>query len=207
MRNLRGVLASSGACALALAACGSTAQSNRTAAINAALRGLQAEVEQGRSKFNAELRRRGEDVLGSLMLVSGAPPKGVTRAEWEAALNKDQALQRALDHHGPPTEQPPTAELEQEIRSLVSHPDAPHPFIKEHGPLRSLSCRETTHGVWFCTMRFDDGFVRVERVTWYQNAGTLGYSAVSERKGLPAQREPPGRPAKKAELVPKARPE
>jgi hypothetical protein len=85
MRNAWGVLTSILACAVALGACGSSTESKRTATINAALRRVLTEVEQERSKINHGLGAN-EHTLASLLLVSVVPPKGVTSAEWEAAL-------------------------------------------------------------------------------------------------------------------------
>jgi hypothetical protein len=190
MRNIAMVLASALASAIALGACGSTAQSARTAAINAALRSLQAEVERQGGKLNRESPGPvgNEDTAARVLLSYSRPPKGVTRAEWEAAANKDQALQRAVasrTHHGPRRGQPSTAEVEHELRADVEIDRyRPHPWIRRpHGPLRSLGCRETTRGVWFCTVHFDEGLVVVERAAWYQNADALGLSLVSQRKG------------------------
>jgi hypothetical protein len=36
--------------------------------------------------------------------------------------------------------------------------------------------------VWFCSTRFQEGLVVVERVTWYQSAGPEGTSMLSERE-------------------------
>jgi len=189
MRHTRSVLASLLACALVLGACGSTSRSKRTVALNTALRRLQAEVEQQRSKFSGELRRLGGnvDTLGSISLVYAAPPKGVSRAEWAAAVSRDVALQRAfasLNRHGPPEEPPSTAEVEQSRRAAVEteRHRPPHMIKRRHGALRSVRCHETTRGVWFCTLRFDEGLVVVERAAWYQNAALEGISLVSERK-------------------------
>jgi hypothetical protein len=77
-----------GACGVLLAACGST----RSAAITAALRRLQAEFEQARDKAGPQ----GKDILGSTTLIYAPPPRGVSAAEWQTAVPKDQALQRAI---------------------------------------------------------------------------------------------------------------
>lgn len=187
VRNVPSILAIVLAGALVLGACGSTAQSERTATINAALRRFQAEVEKERSMLIAERRHGGsEGASESSVAIYAATPKGVTRAEWEAAVSKDKALQlalAALNHHGPPYEQPSTAEVEQSRREDVEiERHRSHPMIKRrYGALGSLTCHEATRGVWFCTLRFDEGRVVVERVAWYQNATSEGISLVSER--------------------------
>lgn len=189
MRSVPSILASVLAGALVLGACGSTAQSERTATINAALRRFQAEVEKERSSLIAERTHGGsEGASESSVAVYAATPKGVTRAEWETAVSTDEALQRALaamNHRGPPYEQPSTAEVEQSRREDVEiERHRSRPMIKRrYGALRSLACHETTRGVWFCTLRFDEGLVVVERAAWYQNATSEGISLVSERKG------------------------
>jgi hypothetical protein len=187
MRNVCGVLTSVLACAVALGACGSSAESRRTATINAALRRLQTEVEQERSKLT---RRLGGDehTLASLLLVSVVPPKSVTSAEWEAALMKDHALQRALastSHYGLPQRRPSTADVERSIRGdIEAEQQSAHPRIKRrHGAIRSLGCREAKRGVWFCSIRLGGGLLVLERVTWYQSAGPEGTSLLSERNG------------------------
>jgi hypothetical protein len=188
MRNVWGVLTSALVCAVALGACGSTAESKRTAAINSALRRLQTDVEQERSKLTRRLAGN-EHTLASLLLVSVIPPKGVTSAEWEAALMKDQPLQHALasaSHYGPPRRRPSTADVERSTRrDIEAERQSPHPpQIKgRHNAIRSLGCREAKRGVWLCTIRFGEGLVVVERVTWYQSAGPEGVSVVSERMG------------------------
>jgi hypothetical protein len=103
-------------------------------------------------------------------------------------MKKDQPLQRALaslSRHGPPNEAPSIGEVEQNRREDVeAERHRPHHMIKRrHGALRSLRCRETTRDVWFCTLRFDEGLVVVERAAWYQNAATEGISLVGERRG------------------------
>jgi hypothetical protein len=158
-------------------------------AISAALRRFQAEVEKERSTLVAERGHGGsEEASETSVAFYAATPKGVSRAEWGAAVTKDKALQRALaslNHHGPPYEQPSTAEVEQSRREDVEiERHRSHPMIKRrYGALRSLGCHEATRGVWFCTLRFDEGLVVVERVAWYQNATSEGISLVSERKG------------------------
>jgi hypothetical protein len=190
MRRACGVLVIGLACAVALGGCGSAAQSERTVAINAALRHLQAEVEKQRGKLDREGRTPvgNEDALPGVLRLYVRPPKGVARAEWEAAANKDRALQRALvsmTQRAPPQEQPSTVEVEHKLRADVeTDRHRPHPWIRRpHGALRSLGCRETTRGVWFCTPHFDEGLVVVERAAWYRNADALGISLVSERPG------------------------
>jgi hypothetical protein len=186
MRNVCGVLTSVLACAVALGGCGSSAESKRTATINAALRRLQTAVEQERSKLTHRLAGD-EHTLASLLLVSVVPPKSVTSAEWEAALMKDHALQRALastSHYGLPQKRPSTADVERSIRRAIeAERQSAHPQIKRrHGAIRMLGCRQAKRGVWFCSTRFQEGLVVVERVTWYQSAGPEGTSMLSERE-------------------------
>jgi hypothetical protein len=92
---------------------------------------------------------------------------------------------RGLRLSEPPGEQPSTAEVERSRRADVEHErhQRHQLFLRRRprGRLSGLSCRETTHGVWFCTLRFDNGLIVVERVAWYQNADSEGISMVSER--------------------------
>jgi hypothetical protein len=87
-------------------------------------------------------------------------------------------------HSGPPAEQPSTVEVERSRREDAElEIRRPHRMIqRRHGPLKTLSCHETTRGVWLCTLTFRDGLLAVERVAWYQNADTEGISVVSERR-------------------------
>jgi hypothetical protein len=188
MRTLRRVLMVGLASALLLTACGSTAQSNRSATINAALRRLQVEVERQRGKLDHELRRElggSVDTLGTAFDVYSVPPRGIGQAEWQAAVKNDRTLQRlfaSVSRRGPPQEQPSTREVERSRREGVESQrrHSRHAISRRRGALRSVHCRETTRGVWFCTLRFDKGVV-VERAAWYQNAAEEGVSIVSER--------------------------
>jgi hypothetical protein len=76
-------------CGALLAACGST---SHAAAINSALRQLQAAFERPPRNFGIPAK----DVLGHLTMAYAPPPKGVSAAEWDAAIRKDQPLQRAI---------------------------------------------------------------------------------------------------------------
>lgn len=76
-------------CGVALAACGGESQVGKAATINAALRRLDAQVEQ----FRRQATREGAGLgLGTIGLV-GPPPDGISMAEWRAALAKDPVLQ------------------------------------------------------------------------------------------------------------------
>jgi hypothetical protein len=78
-------------CAAVLGGCGS-AKTSHSAAINAALRRLQAEFEHARPTPAP----RGKTGLGSITLFHASPPKGVSAGEWQTAMHKDPALQRAI---------------------------------------------------------------------------------------------------------------
>lgn len=90
----------------------------------------------------------------------------------------------ATKHHGPPGEPPSTAEVEQSQRRFAEE-TGPRPWSFGHNPPGDLSgavCRKPTpRAVWFCTLRFSDGLVVVDRVAWYQNADAQGVSMVSAR--------------------------
>jgi hypothetical protein len=82
------------ACA-ALCACGNTERSDREAIIAAALRKLQAEYSRVLGAARVEATKRyGSGSLGVSVAVYAPPPKGVTAAEWQAAIKKDRVLQR-----------------------------------------------------------------------------------------------------------------
>lgn len=76
-------------CAIALAACGDGSHVTKAAAINAALRRLDSQVEQLRRQAARESAGLG---LGTIGLV-GRPPDGISIAEWRAAIAKDPVLQ------------------------------------------------------------------------------------------------------------------
>jgi hypothetical protein len=85
---------------LALAGCGSsTTDSAKQARIATALRKLEREFIAGRKEAPHEFH--GEDVLGSLTLVYSPAPRGVSEAEWNAAIQHDKRLQR-LKQEEPP---------------------------------------------------------------------------------------------------------
>ena len=90
------------ACAAAgvlLSGCGSGASSSKAAKINAELRRVQTEVEAQQGELRRKLKReagRRLDTLGSIGLYYIGVPKGINAAEWDAAVRKDRALQRAL---------------------------------------------------------------------------------------------------------------
>jgi hypothetical protein len=71
------------ACLTVLAACGSTTNPHE-AAINAALRHVQGELEA--------LSRK--EHKGDFFAFYAGPPKGVSGSEWKTAVRKDRAIQR-----------------------------------------------------------------------------------------------------------------
>jgi hypothetical protein len=93
-----------------LSGCGSGASSSKATKINAELRRAQTEIEAHRGELRRKLEReagrvdpaflhghRGKlDTLGSIGLYYIGVPKGINAAEWNAAVRKDRALQRAL---------------------------------------------------------------------------------------------------------------
>ena len=87
--KLRQLLPLASACLLA--GCGSSTSESpqsKQAAIRSGLQRLRVEL-------SAERRRLGPNVLGVIVLTK--PPKGVSQAEWQAALRKDAPVERLLN--------------------------------------------------------------------------------------------------------------
>src|ERR1700730_16230802 len=92
--------------ALTLGGCGGSSRTNpRAAEIKTALHQLRAEIEHSRTKPGLPTK----DVLGLITLIGDTPPRGVSAAEWRAAVEKDQALQHLLASRANqgPIEHPP----------------------------------------------------------------------------------------------------
>jgi hypothetical protein len=78
------------ACFAVLAGCGSV-ETTKQARIAAALRSLEGELHAPRLKLPPHA-----DAAGAVQLTYTRPPKGVSRAEWEAAVRNDKSLPAAL---------------------------------------------------------------------------------------------------------------
>jgi hypothetical protein len=77
----------------ALVGCGSSSStSQKQAQIAAALRKFEREFIAGKRDAQREFPCKNE--LGTLTLVSAPPPRGVSEAEWNAAVKQDKRLQR-----------------------------------------------------------------------------------------------------------------
>jgi len=91
-------LVASAAVGVLLSGCSSDASSSKAAKINAELRRVQTEMEAQRRELRRKLNReagRKLDTRGSVGLYYVGVPKGINAAEWDSAVRKDRALQRA----------------------------------------------------------------------------------------------------------------
>lgn len=80
-------------------------------------------------------------------------------------------------------EKPTTAQIERgrRERAEVEYRTHSPSRVRVRGRLVSASCHPVTSTAWNCTQRYDNGLLVVERIAWYQQAGLLGASVVSEQ--------------------------
>jgi hypothetical protein len=108
--------------------------SRETAIINVALRRLETELRAQLPALDRKLEReagRRLDSHGEVQLLYANPPKGVSVAEWRAAVEKDQALQRIV-HEGPKPPPRHTVTLDQTFNTFTPPAREPTNTRLEH---------------------------------------------------------------------------